>query len=298
MITKAVVPVAGKGSRLHPLTSVVPKALFPLVDSAGRCRPVIHWICAEAKAAGVTELALVVSPAQEGLIEQYLNAAANAPPALPRVIELLVQTEPLGFGDALAHAERFVGKDNFLLMLGDHVYRSARSAPPCAAQVIDAFDKLESPVRSVAVRRFFKEPVRALQTGPVAVIGMQPAPARELERVGVARGVPVEKGIYRCADFVEKPTPAIARRRLTTPGLEKGHYLAHCGLYVFRPEIFACLSEIAADQSGEIALADAQSFLLARHPDDYFLCRIRGNAHDTGTPENYARTAAAFSRRT
>ena len=289
MITKAVVPVAGKGSRLHPLTSAVPKALFPLVDSAGRCRPVIHWICAEAKAAGVDELAVVVSPAQEGLIEQYFNAAANTEPALPRVIELLIQKEPLGFGDALARARRFVGKDNFLLMLGDHVYRQARSAPPCAAQVIDAFDK-----NALA---------GALQTGPVAMVGMQPVPARELERVGVARGVPMEKGIYRCADFVEKPTPALAKRRLSTPGLEKGHYLAHCGLYVFRPEIFACLSEIAAvmplrGRSGEIALADAQSLLLARHPDDYLLCRIRGNAYDTGTPENYAQTAAAFSGKT
>jgi UTP--glucose-1-phosphate uridylyltransferase len=284
MITKAVVPVAGKGSRLHPLTSVVPKALFPLVDSAGRCRPVIHWICAEAQAAGVTELALVVSPGQERLIEQYLNAAANVEPALPRVIELLIQKEPMGFGDALACAKRFVGKDNFLLMLGDHVHRPAASAPPCAAQVIEAFDK--------------NALTGALQTGPVAMVGMYPVPASELSRVGVARGVPLEKGVYRCADFVEKPTLAVAKRRLTTPGLEKGHYLAHCGLYVFRPEIFDCLSQIAPDPSGEIALADGQSLLLTRHPDDYFLCQIRGAAYDTGTPQSYAQTAAAFSKQT
>ena len=285
MITKAVVPVAGKGTRLHPLTSAVPKALFPLVDTLGRCRPVIHWLCAEAKAAGITELAVVVSPEQEGLIERYFAAAANATPALPRVIELLIQKEPLGFGDALARAKRFVGKDNFLLMLGDHVYRQARSAPPCAAQVIAAFDKLESH-----------------EDKAVAIVGMQPVPASELERVGVARGLPMRGGIYRCADFVEKPAPAVAKNRLTTPGLDKGHYLAHCGLYVFSPEIFGCLSQIAnlpprGDHPGEIALADAQSLLLAQHPNDYYLCQIRGNAHDTGTPENYAQTAAAFSAR-
>jgi UTP--glucose-1-phosphate uridylyltransferase len=233
--------------------------------------------------AGVTELAVVVSPAQEGLIERYLNAAASVAPALPRVIELVVQKEPLGFGDALSCAKRFVGKDNFLLMLGDHVYRHAPSAPPCAAQVIAAFDKL----------------------GPAAMVGVQPAPASELERVGVARGVPMPGGIYRCADFVEKPAPAVAKNRLATPGLDKGQYLAHCGLYAFTPKIFGCLARIAADRSGpsaanfapnrEIALADAQSLLLAQRPNDYYLCRIRGQAHDTGTPETYARTAKAFS---
>ena len=91
-----------------------------------------------------------------------------------------------------------------------------------------------------------------------------------------------------------------ARARLVTPGLAAGRYLAHCGIYLFRRAIFDCLKELErslAGTGGEVALADAQSLLLRRHPREYFLVRIAGRALDTGTPGGYAATVAAMARK-
>ena len=361
-IRKAVIPIAGAGTRLAPLTHVVPKALFPLVDAQDRCRPVLHWIAAQAAAAGVTDLAIVLSPAQLPMVRAYLDslgAAAGrsakpsrlarvltaAAPPLPRRIELLVQDRPAGFGDAVLQAQAFVGKERFLLLLGDHVYLP--QGPSCPQQVAAAFARC----------------------GGAAMIGVQPVSADDLPRVGVAAGEPLAAtnskcpppragatlaagatlkrseaklggvppcdapAVYRCRAFIEKPTLAQARRTLLTPGLPPGKYLAHCGIYAFTDEIFDCLRALAA-RSGrpqarsidvppqarstagrlqarstvggsrraqspapaELELAAAQSLLLHRHGQDYYLCRIAGTALDTGTPATYARACETFHR--
>ncbi len=277
VITRAVVPVAGMGSRLAPLTAAVPKALVPLVDAQGLCRPVIHWIGAEAAAAGISELAVVVSPWQREMLERYFSAAAGVEPALPARIEMIVQDRPLGFGEAVARAEEFAGGRDFLLMLGNHVYRSPAGIGECVRQVVETFDRLK----------------------PAAAVGMQAVGAAELTRVGVATGDKIDRGVYRCTAFVEKPSAATARRQLVTKGLAKGQYLAHCGLYAFSPAIFDCLRE-AADAAGnaaaELSLADAQSMMLAKYPQRYYLRLIAGRAWDVGTPEGLRATAAAFAQ--
>ena len=63
-ISKALIPIAGLGTRMRPLSQVVPKAMLPLVDGAGRVRPIVHYICAEAHAAGAEQIVLVISPGQ------------------------------------------------------------------------------------------------------------------------------------------------------------------------------------------------------------------------------------------
>lgn len=273
MIDKAVIPIAGSGTRLRPVTHVVPKAMFPLVDARGRLRTVVHMILAEAVEAGVDAAALIVSPGQREMIEPYLDAVADCggEVGLPERIEYILQPKPEGFGEAVLRARPFVGSDapGFLLLLGDHVYLAEGGHPPCGRQVIDAF---------------------ATRQG-AAMIGMQPVGPEQLSLVGVAAGRSVGERIYRCTDFVEKPDPDTARSRLLTADLGQDRFLAHCGLYVLTPEIFECLWELArADRTagGEVQLADAQSLLLRRHPEDYYLYRIAGRGLDTGTPAGYA----------
>jgi UTP--glucose-1-phosphate uridylyltransferase len=285
VVDKALVPIAGLGTRLRPVSSVVPKAMFPLVDAKGRLRAVIHVILAEVAAAGVDEVGVIVSPGQRESMEAYLAAAraaadaAGEPAELPGRIEYILQPEPEGFGEAVLRGGEFVGAgaEGFLLMLGDHVYLPDAGAPPCAGQVAAAF----------AERR------------PAAMVGMQPAPAGELPRVGAAGGEPIGERLYRCTDFVEKPDLATARARLATPGLPEDTFLAHCGIYTFTPEIFDCLAELAAGDRGEgqeVQLADAQAMLLGRHREDYLLWRIAGRAMDTGTPAGYAAAQVAMAR--
>ena len=274
MIRKAIIPVAGLGTRMRPVSTVVPKAMLPLVDAQGRVRTVAHVILAEAGGAGVDRALLVVSPDHAGMIERYFaELDATERRDLPAV-EYAVQETPGGFGRAVLCGRGFLAEDPFLLLLGDHVHVAAPGEPACAAQVVGAFEGVAA----------------------AAVVGMQPVGVDELSRVGVARGEPVDERLYRCTDFVEKPDEPTARQRLVTPGLEEGTYLAHCGIYAFGPEILACLAELDAEgpADGEVGLADAQAVLLQRRPGEYLLYRIAGRAYDTGTPEGYAATQAAL----
>jgi UTP--glucose-1-phosphate uridylyltransferase len=129
------------------------------------------------------------------------------------------------------------------------------------------------------------------------MIGMQPVSTEELSKVGVAGGIQIQQDIYRCTDFAEKPDPLTARQKLVTDGLPKGTFLAHCGIYVFAPEIFDCLVALgptAQKSRKEIELADAQGVLLKKYPKEYFLYKIAGRAYDLGTPAGYTDAQAAF----
>jgi len=288
MIRKAIIPIAGAGSRLRPITSVLPKAMVPLPAGPQALVPVLHWICAEAAFGGVSEVLLIVSPAHRSLVADYLAAGERTgertggslagPAALPDRIEIAVQANPAGFGDAVAMGRDFVGDDDFMLLLGDHVYLPDASAGACAAQLADAHSRARGP----------------------AMIAVQPVGLAEIAKVGVPAGEPIGGRLYRCRDFVEKPDPATAAERLVTPGLADGQFLAHCGIYIFSPEIFGCLAELAARPGrggNELQLADAQSLLLERHRRDYYLFMIAGRGYDTGSVDNYVKAVAAFAEK-
>jgi UTP-glucose-1-phosphate uridylyltransferase len=182
-------------------------------------------------------------------------------------------------------AREATGGGAFLLFLGDHVYLPPPGGPSPAAAVLDAWSAADA---------------------PAAVVGMHRVGAAELPRVGVARGEPAgadvprgpaAPGLYRCADFVEKPDAATAERRLRTPGLPAGAYLAHGGIYAFAGEMFERLADLAASGSagGEIELAAAQRQLLEDRPEGYYLLELPGRAFDTGSVTGYAEAFEAFA---
>ena len=276
IISKAVIPIAGQGTRMGPICKAVPKAMFPLVDSRGRLRPAVHHICMEASAAGIDRVALIVSPLTIDLLHRYFTGASKLSAVeLPVNIDFITQPSPRGLGDALMHARDFVGSDPFLLLLGDHLYVSDDRSRPCAAQVVEAF----------AERR------------GAAMVGMQVVGPERLASVGVARGRLVKDNVYVCGELIEKPDLAAARQRLLSPDLGEDRFLAHGGIYLFTPEIFDCLRELTAayrPAGEELQLTDAQAILRRRHPEDYFLVRIAGRCFDAGTPEGYAAACAAI----
>jgi len=279
MIRKAVIPIAGLGTRLGPIGAAVPKALLPLVGADGRVRPVAHWICAELASAGVESMALVHSPSQGEAVRRYFDAARAAGAGdLPPNIEWIAQDAPRGFGDAVLRARNFAAGEPVLVVLGDHIRLPALPGKACAAQVVEAFAR----------------------HGGAAMVGMQVVDESELSLVGAAAGEPVAPRVYRCTCLIEKPDVETARRRLVTPGLSEGTYLAHAGLYAFTSEIFDCLESLAAEgrgTGGELQLSDAQSMLLERRPRDYYLLHVAGRVLDVGTAGGYASAVAELAGR-
>ena len=273
-VKTALIPVAGKATRLGPIASIVPKATLPLVDSSNNLLTVLHVIVQQASQTGIERVGIICSPWQHGTLQQYFAAVENQGcESFSAVIEYIIQPSPKGFGDAVLRGAGFVANEPFVLLLGDHIHIQDPGAPSCTRQVAEDF---------------------VGQDG-VAMVGVQPVRAEELSKVGVCRGTPTGKNVYRCACFVEKPCLSVARDCLVTEGLPAETFLAHCGIYVFSSEIFECLRRTKSQQpTQEIELADAQSLLLEMYPEKYFLCKIMGRAYDVGTPAGYAEAQSVF----
>jgi UTP--glucose-1-phosphate uridylyltransferase len=276
MIDSVILPVAGKGTRLMPMTQVLPKPLFPLVTAGGRVVCVLHILLEQIHSAAIERVALIVSPGQQTLIERYLTGLETAArDRLPRHIQFIEQTEARGFGDAVWLGREFVGQKPFVILLGDHLHVSPPGTDTCLTQVAQAFARFSGD----------------------AMIGVHSVGRDEVHKVGLVKGELMEEPVYRCADFVEKPSPEIARQRLTTPGMKPDTFLGHCGIYVFSPLIFKFLEQEQSrcrGGTGEVELAAAQSRLLQADPANYFLCRIRGSAYDMGTVTGYQNTFRAY----
>ena len=158
-ITKAVIPVAGRGTRLYPAGLAVPKPLFPLVQSDGLVRPVIQTVLRQALAGGIEQIALVVSPEQIDSLRGYLRPHEELPAGLGggamaaemdelaelgKRITYITQTKPQGLGHAVWCARDFADGEPVLVVLGDHVFLSPDSEPPPARRITDVFARLDS----------------------------------------------------------------------------------------------------------------------------------------------------------
>ncbi|NOY82049.1 MAG: GHMP kinase [Kiritimatiellaeota bacterium] len=291
-VRKAVVPVAGFGTRLFPASKAVKKELFPVVTPDGVAKPVLLVIVEEALAAGIEEIALIVREGDGPFFEEFFSG--RLPPAygnhlsekqriyaerlreIGRRITCIAQSTQEGFGHAVYCAREWVGDTPFLLMLGDHVYRSDTETP-CARQLLDAFKR----------------------TGGRSVVGVYPAPLRDVVHYGTVAGewVDSEQRLLQIGELAEKPSEDYASNNLVTPGVDSGHILCISGQYVLTPEIFELLGrEIDADarEAGEIQLTTALESL--RKTSGVFGYRIAGRHFDIGLPEAYVETVAAFRR--
>ena len=137
-IKKAVIPIAGYGTRLFPATKVIPKALFPIIAPDGMSKPIIQLIIEEALTAGVEAVCIVAQSHQVEPIADYFSR--TVPRAVREKMELAqqadilveigerlhfaIQAEPMGFGHAIYCAKEFAAGEPVMILLGDHLYIS------------------------------------------------------------------------------------------------------------------------------------------------------------------------------
>jgi len=292
-IKKAVVPIAGLGTRFFPASHACKKELFPVVGTDGIARPLLHYQVVDLVDAGVESICIVVRPGEERLVTDYLagpdpaylrrlekypalDREARAMPKLLDRISFAVQERQEGYGHAVYQSKAFAGGDPVLLCLGDHLFRGRQAS--CHRQLMDAYEACGG--RSVSAVNRIGE--------------------RALEGYGTIAGqrMPAHPDLVEVSLIVEKPAVQVAREKLRVDGLEPGEYLGWFGMHALAPSIYDLLEEMIAGevrQRGEIQLTHAQE--LQRQREGYCALEIRdGKRFDFGTPADLLRSLAEYAK--
>lgn len=266
-IRKAVLPVAGMGTRVLPASKVIPKEMLPLVD-----KPTLQYIVEEAVAAGVEEIIFVTSRSKRS-IEDHFDAFPELEVVLERKgkrkeLEELrqVQTmatyasvrqpEPLGLGHSILCAKDLVGDEPFIVMLGDILIPPGT---PCLEQLIEAYEQYQG-----------------------SVLSLVPLPPEVIPTYGIAAVEAIDSEVLKITHLVEKP-----------PLEEAPSDLGVYGRYVLTPDIFALLEKTPPGSGGEIQVTDAVE-IQARAGLCYGVI-FTGERYDTGTPLGLLTTSIAFA---
>ncbi|MBN2096515.1 UTP--glucose-1-phosphate uridylyltransferase [Candidatus Peregrinibacteria bacterium] len=263
-IRKAVLPVAGMGTRFLPATKVVPKELLPIVD-----KPVIQYLVEEAVLSGIEEVIFVISKGKELIkdhfshhpeLEIFLEEKGRQdllekvrPIHKTAQFTFVYQNKPLGDGHAILMAEEAVGNEPFLVLFGDDI---VKSDIPAAKQLIDHF-KGES------------------------VLAVERIPKEKSELYGIIKPGRQQGRLYEVLGMIEKPRPE-----------EAPSDLGIIGKYVCPPEIFDALKKAGNGKGGEKRLIDG--FIKLQEDQKIWAVEIEGERFDTGHPGGLAAAANAF----
>ncbi|WP_201576070.1 UTP--glucose-1-phosphate uridylyltransferase [Psychrobacter okhotskensis] len=284
-ITHAVIPVAGFGTRMLPLSKSVPKELLPLGN-----RPAIHYVVEEAIAAGIKHIVLV-GHAQKSAIENYFDinaeldnqlrqkgkdALADSLNWLPDdvTVSMIRQGKPLGLGHAVLAARPIIGEHDFAVLLPDVVLDpfTGDMTADNLAFMIDAFAKdshsqiLVDKVADADVHKY-----------GIAQLNETFSDAGDIDDKAEVNAS------FKVAGFVEKPSLADAPSRL-----------AVVGRYVFSNQIFDYLANTKASVGGEIQLTDAIDALISEYGVN--VTTMRGDSYDAGDMRSYMQAFIYFAQ--
>jgi UTP--glucose-1-phosphate uridylyltransferase len=267
-VRKAVLPVAGMGTRVLPGAKTTPKNLLNVVD-----RPILSYVVEEARAAGIEHIVFIVGRGQ-GAIEDYFDTSPEIEAALeargkadvladvrrdlmqPGQMSFIRQMAPLGLGHAVWCAREVIGDEPFAVMLPDMLMTASR---PALAQCVDAYDKVGG-----------------------NIIAVEPAPEGEAHKYGIVALDGQDGRLNRMTGMVEKPAP----------GTEPSN-LFISGRYVLQPEIFKILETQERGAGGEIQLTDGMIGLM--ESQDFHALEYEGTTYDCGDKIGLLRANVAFA---
>lgn len=293
-IRKAIIPVAGFGTRLYPATRTMKKDFFPIVDRDGKVKPVILILLEELVNSGIEEICLILGGEQEReeyrryfetrLADEHFNKLKVEDQNYERhILEIgkrlkyVYQTEKRGFGHAVSLASNFAGNEPVLLLLGDTIYRSNK-AKPCVLQLMEAYEKYNKPM-----------------------ISIHPIPLQDVSYYGIMAGYweNREETVMNITQFCEKPKVSYAEDNLAVKmqNNEKRYYSVF-GQYVLTPEVFEQLRKNINDgvvsERGEVELTTA----LEQIRDKYGLMGVQldGEMFDMGIPDAFQNCVTNFNK--
>ncbi len=267
-VKKAVIPVAGLGTRFLPATKSIPKELVTIVD-----RPCIQYVVEEAMRAGIREIVFVNARHKEAIenhfdsnfeIEQTLLARGKKELAKQSsevgegaVFISVRQKNPLGLGHAILCAQPVVGNEPFAVLLGDDLMDSD---PPCIGELLEVYER----------------------TGKSTVAVME-VPRDQVNKYGiVAPKGGLDGKVFEVASLVEKPNPEAAPSCWAIPGR-----------YVLSSQVFESLKVQKAGALGEIQLTDSLDTLAKR--GELLASVYQGRRYDAGDRLGYLEATLAFA---
>ena len=294
-VRKAIIPVAGFGTRLYPATRALKKDFFPIPCPDGMVRPVILILLEELVKSGVEEICLVLGSEEERiqytefferqLSEEHLrklNKEAqeyeNHILDIGKRLRYVYQREKRGFGHAVYQAAEFAGNDPVLLLLGDTLYRSD-SNKPCALQMIQEYERYNQ-----------------------LMISIHPVPLAEVSHYGILSGVweDKERSILNVSVMNEKPKASYAEEFLGVRNADgQKEYYSVFGQYILTPDVFAQLeadikqADANGDHTREIELTSALEAV--RKKSGMIGIRLKGAMYDMGNPNALRRCVEEYA---
>ncbi|MCM1987225.1 UTP--glucose-1-phosphate uridylyltransferase GalU [Methanococcoides seepicolus] len=266
-VKKAIIPVAGLGTRFLPATKSMPKEMLPIID-----KPVIHFVVEEALASGIDDIIFVTGRSKRS-IEDYFDGSPELEMHLKQHkkhdllekiqdiasladIHYIRQKEPKGLGDAILRAEKHVGDEPFAVLLGDDIVVNEQ---PCTRQLIDIYQKYGR-----------------------STIAVKEVPKEKISSYGIIKGKPLDDSLYALEDIVEKPDVNKAPSNIGA-----------IGRYVFTPEIFNCIKETSSGVGNEIQLTDGIRNL--NRSQKVYGYKFSGTRYDTGDKAEYVKAIINFA---
>ena len=270
MITKAVFPVAGLGTRFLPATKASSKEMLPVVD-----KPLIQYAVEEAVAAGITQMVFITGRNKRAIEDHFdkayeletelqahgkLKMLEQVQNIVPKHVSCIYvrQTEALGLGHAILCARPVVGNAPFAVILADDLIDGN---PPVMKQMVDIYARERC-----------------------SLLAVQTVPREETSSYGIVKTEPGERGMHRIIGIVEKPRPENAPSNL-----------AVVGRYVLTPEIFDHLEKVKPGASGEIQLTDGIAALL--NEQLALAYEFQGVRHDCGSKLGYLQANVLYALR-
>lgn len=256
-ITKAIIPAAGLGTRMLPVSAAVCKEMLPIVDI-----PAICHLVEEAANSGITDILIITNRGKE-VMEDFFDlspeyeAALAAKGKLDEIerlrdiadmanIYFLRQKETRGLGHAVGRARQFVGDDPFIVLYGDDIIFSKK---PVCRQLMEVYEKYGRPV-----------------------VGVKPVPTEQLRKYSSLKVEPIdgESAITYCTDMIEKPKAG-----------EEFSNLSILGRVLLTPDVFDIIDNLEPGAGGEYQLTDAIK-RIARE-DGVYALEFEGDRYDLGS---------------
>lgn len=256
-IKKCVIPAAGLGTRFYPLTRAQPKEMLPILD-----KPVIHYVVEEAVKSGLDEILIIVGAGKESIINYFDKHKLDDKfddyglKDIPDIY-FVRQKEQKGLADAIRYGQTFTGDDDFVVLLGDTIYKSPDNHT-VTSRLISEFVKVKS-----------------------AVIAIEKVPIERVSDYGIIESEKEVNNLFKIKGVVEKPEISKAPSDMGITGI-----------YAFHKEIYNYISKLSLGRNNELQLSDAIDIMSKEI--DVYAAVISGKRYDIGNKELWYNTFIEF----